>query len=399
MGVSLEPMNASSIAGRRWRPGPAEVGFALVLLATTAVEGVALAASWGSGYWVFDVAVALALTVLVVGRPAPPVPTAVAGLGIGALAVSATWLVDLPRQPGPAAALALAALTAIVVRYSTPATAGAVAAAWLVLIAAAQLAPSPDAQQSPVAVINGVCWVGALASGAALRARDERARAITARIRQEERVQLARELHDVVAHHVTGVVIQSQAAQVVARRDPDGVAAALTEIESTATDALTAMRRAVGLLRAGDDSAPLSPGPETLPELVQRFERQGPQVRLQAPDSYDRWSTETAATVHRIVQESLTNVLRHAPGARSVVVIVNDDGQHVRVEVVDEGEPSVGSSGLTRRPGYGLVGMAERVELLGGCFAAGPATDGSGWSVRATLPRRLRPALGASDHE
>ena len=105
-----------------------------------------------------------------------------------------------------------------------------------------------------------------------------------------------------------------------------------------------------------------------------------------ATEVTDRWPVELAATVHRLVQESLTNVLRHAPGAGAVAVSVDDDGSVVRVEVVDDGQPAGGPGARVRRPGYGLTGMAERVELLGGSFAAGPLAGDRGWSVRVELP-------------
>jgi signal transduction histidine kinase len=149
------------------------------------------------------------------------------------------------------------------------------------------------------------------------------------------------------------------------------------------------MRRAVGLLRAADDGAPLSVEPESLADLVRRFERQGPPVRLTVTAAGGDWSPEIRTTVHRIVQEALTNVLRHASGAGSVTVSVEDDGERIRVEVVDDGDPITGA-GPTRRQGYGLVGMAERVELSGGSFSAGPVDGGSGWSIRAVLPSSPR---------
>jgi signal transduction histidine kinase len=138
------------------------------------------------------------------------------------------------------------------------------------------------------------------------------------------------------------------------------------------------MRRVVGLLRDADDTVSLAP--ERLSELVARFD--GPAVRLRLPDGSTAWPPEVTSTVYRVVQESLTNVARHAPRARSVEVSVGQDASSITVEVVDDGPAT-----RRHRGGYGLVGMRERVEALGGTMAAGPG-DGVGWAVRARLPVR-----------
>ncbi|RFU38673.1 hypothetical protein DZF91_26425, partial [Actinomadura logoneensis] len=243
-----------------------------------------------------------------------------------------------------------------------------------------------------------------------------RARAAVERVRREERLALAREMHDDVAHHIASMLIQTQAAQVVARRRPEDIPRTLTGIETAGADALAAMRRAVALLRdTGDaggaggaaDAAPVSSGPERLDDLVRRFGRTGPTVRLVLPDAApgpsrgsdrpgaDRsgaesggmewppgdWPPEVTGTVYRVVQESLTNVARHAPRAGSVAVRVGRDDAGVTVEVVDDAPPT--RPGV--RGGFGLLGMRERVEALGGTLEAGPGEDG-GWTVRAVLP-------------
>jgi signal transduction histidine kinase len=139
------------------------------------------------------------------------------------------------------------------------------------------------------------------------------------------------------------------------------------------------MRRVVGLLRDNDDVVSVAPGPEPLGELVSRFT--GPAVRLRLPNGETRWPPEVASTVYRVVQESLTNVARHAPRARSVSVTVAQDGRTVTVEVADDAPPAPAQY---HRRGYGLVGMRERVEALGGTLYAGPG-ESAGWMVRAVL--------------
>ena len=130
-----------------------------------------------------------------------------------------------------------------------------------------------------------------------------------------------------------------------------------------------------------DDAAPASPGPESLAELVERFERQGPPVQLSIVDGGAGWPPEVTTTVYRVVREALTNVARHAPGARSVRVTVDSGPSGVTVEVADDG-PAVAQPAPG---GFGLTGMRERVTTLGGTVDAGPGENG-GWTVRATLP-------------
>jgi len=205
-------------------------------------------------------------------------------------------------------------------------------------------------------------------------------------VRQDERLAVARELHDVVAHHITGIVVQAQAAQILARTgsdDPGRLAASLADIEAAGSDALTSLRRVVGLLRDAEDASPVTPGPEALGTLVGRFEsRGGPAARLRLPDDGAAWPPEVTTTVYRVVQEALTNITRHAPHARLVTVDVSRTPEAVVVEVSDDAPPS---PGLRPGGGYGLIGMRERVEALGGTLRAGPRPE-AGWTVLAALP-------------
>ena len=161
------------------------------------------------------------------------------------------------------------------------------------------------------------------------------------------------------------------------------MAESLTEIEAAGTEALAAMRRVVGLLRDTDDAAPASPGPEQLGALVERFGRQGPAVRLRVPDDDAEWPPEVTSTVYRIVQEALTNVARHARHARSVTVSVDQAPEASRSRSSTTRPP--GPARASHRGGYGLIGMRERVETLGGTLSAGPGPEPAGRSL-ATLP-------------
>jgi signal transduction histidine kinase len=355
---------------------------AVAFLVALVVEAIAVAQSWGARYWLLGGTAAVVVCMLALMRRRQPAWTAVAGLSVAALTVLAARLAHLPTEPGPAMALGLSVLVGAAVRTLPPAWASGIAGGGLAVVAATHLAARPSASGAAAAVaVNGVAWLAAVAAGLALRLRDGRAQATVEKVRQEERLELARELHDVVAHHITAMLIHAQAAQLLARRDPAKLPDSLTGIEAAGSDALAAMRRVVGILRDTDDAPPSSPEPEQLSTLVERFGRQGPPVRLRVPEETRPWPPEVTGTVYRIVREALTNVSRHAPLARSVTVTVGQDPHGVTVEVVDDAP----CAPVRRHAGYGLIGMGERVKTIGGTLSAGPRTEG-GWCVQATLP-------------
>ncbi|MEU6075418.1 sensor histidine kinase [Micromonospora sp. NPDC047074] len=362
----------------------APAGLAAVFLAAIGIEAVAVAQTWGARYWLAGGAAAVAVCALALVRRRHRAWTAAAGLGVAGLAVAAARVFHLPTEPGPAMALALAVLVGSAVRALPPAPAGALAAGGLAVVGGAWLAARPQSSGVPAVVaMNVVAWLGAVAVGMTLRLLDDRAAATAEKVRRDERLEMARELHDVVAHHITGMLIQAQAAQVVARRNPGQVTESLTGIETAGTEALRAMRRVVGLLRDTEDAPPASAEPEQLGVLVERFNRQGPPTRLRVPDAGTPWPPEVTSTVYRIVREALTNVARHAPHAGGVTVTVDQGPAGVTVEVTDDAPP--GPTRAAHRGGYGLVSMRERVEALGGTLHTGPRPD-AGWSVLATLP-------------
>jgi signal transduction histidine kinase len=372
---------------RRWRRAVSDAGLGAVFLVAIAGQAAAIAQTWGAWYWAPGAAFAVAVCLpALLGRRRPARPAA-AALGIAALSIPVTRLpdTDLPAEPSPALALGLAVLAGAALRVLPPVRAGIVAGSALAVVVGGRFAVDPlSSGASAVIALDGLVLLAAAGAGLYLRLLDARARAAADRVRRTERLELARELHDVVAHHITGMVVQAQGAQLVARRNPAHVTDALGEIEAAGTDALAAMRRVVGLLRDEDDAPPASPGPERLGALVERFGRRGPEVRLSMRDGGDAdWPPEVTSTVYRVVQEALTNVLRHAPGAGRVTVTVEEDAEGVTVEVADDAP--AGSVQPHHRGGYGLIGMRERVETLGGSLHAGPR-PGAGWSVRATLP-------------
>jgi signal transduction histidine kinase len=361
----------------RWAGIAAEVGLGAGFAAALAFQAHGLAVSWGGGYWVFGCAAATVVCSIALARRLDRLWAAVAGLAVAAVAVMVAWTAGLPGEPSPAMSLGLSVLVGSAVRTLPVVPACAVAAGGLAVAAGGLTASSGPT----LTLLGGLGWLAAVAIGLTPRLLAARRRAITDRVRRSERLALARELHDVVAHHVTSVVLQAQAAQIRARKHPEQVAGSLADIEAAGSDALAATRKVVGLLRDGEEVAAAVPGPALLRELVERFN--GPAVRLRLPDGEPAWPREVAGTVHRVVQESLTNVSRHAPHARSVTVGVTQDRDTLTVEVVDDAAPAAGRP--SGAGGYGLVGMRERVEGLGGSLRTGPRPEG-GWSVLATVP-------------
>ncbi|MEV0622971.1 histidine kinase [Nonomuraea sp. NPDC050404] len=361
---------------RVWWQSAALCAAAVVVLAFWAQ---AVAASWGGSYWVFGGAAGAVVCALALVRRVARFWTAVAGLVVAVAAIVVARLAGLPAEPGPGIALGLAVLIGSAVRSLPVVPAAGVATAGLAVAFGSSLSGSTH---NSVVLLNGGAWFAAVAAGLGPRLLAARRHAAAERVRRHERLELARELHDVVAHHVTCVVLQAQAARLVSGKHPDRVPGSLADIEAAGADALAATRRVVGLLR---ERGGAPPGIERLDELVGRFN--GPPVTLLLPDGEPVWPSEVAGTVYRIVQESLTNVARHAPHAGSVTVRVTQGNRELSVEVTDDARPlpSAPRRRARKARGYGLVGMRERVEALGGTLSAGPRGEG-GWTVLAGLP-------------
>lgn len=210
-----------------------------------------------------------------------------------------------------------------------------------------------------------------------------------ARVREavaRERNKMARELHDVAAHHLSGIAVQSQAALHVHPNEPETVGNLLRDIREQSKDTLSSLRQIVGILREGDDQD-LSPQPmiEDVSELVDSIRRLSTVVDLRIDADSDSLSPAVSLACYRIVQESLSNAQKHASGASVVVGIHNEDD---RVEVlVENGRPVSDALAPLTAPagGFGLTGMRERVQILGGQFEAGPTGNG-GWRNKAVIP-------------
>jgi signal transduction histidine kinase len=249
-----------------------------------------------------------------------------------------------------------------------------------------------------------VAW----AIGIALRARretlevrireaEERAnveRQSTARVLAEERLRIAQELHDVVAHSMSVIAVQAGVGAHVLADRPDQARAALDAISATSRGALTEMRRLLGVLRDSDgerDHAP-APGLSDLPRLVDEVRSAGVPVTLNVEGSSVCVNAAIELSAYRVVQEALTNVMKHAGVASRVDVNVQYLPGSLAVEVVDDGRGATAqmsngghADNGAATTGHGLVGMQERVEVWGGELTAGPVTGG-GYRVKALLP-------------
>ena len=229
-----------------------------------------------------------------------------------------------------------------------------------------------------------LCLPAAL--GAAIRYRGSARLREADQIRLREREQLARELHDTVAHHVSAIAIRAQAGRTVAATQPSAAVDALEVIEEEASRTLAELRALVGTLRDGQ-AADLAPqrGVADVVRLAHTSPDDGPRIDVQLAGDLDDLRPLVGAAIYRIAQESITNAVRHARHATRIDVRVTGDRDCVRLSVRDDGE-----GGTPRASGYGLVGMSERAALLGGSLQAGSNGD-RGWTVTAILPRNGNP--------
>ena len=278
----------------------------------------------------------------------------------------------------------VAALVAITVGYVT--------FTWLPYVVGVEDAPSV------AAAVGLAAWLLLLlAIAEVLRARRDRAEAAE-RTREEEsrrrvteeRLRIARELHDVVAHNISMINLQSGVALHLIDENPDQARTALAAIKDASKETLVELRSVLGVLRQVDEasgaSAPRDPAPglSRLPDLVSQANAAGLRVRSTVEGAPRPLGASLDLAGFRIVQEALTNVTRHAGPSVAAEVRVVYGPRELAVEVVDEGSGAA-SPGSSVGSGNGLTGMRERAESLGGRFEAGPR-PGFGWRVRATMP-------------
>lgn len=208
------------------------------------------------------------------------------------------------------------------------------------------------------------------------------------RAAMEERSRIARELHDVVAHSVSVMVIQTQVARRVAAEDRDAARRALRSVESSGRDALTEMRRMMGVLRHGDPELPgaTAPALSQLSALLARARAAGLPVELQVVGEPRELSPGLDLVAFRVVQEALTNAIKHAGPARAFVRLAFT-ADALELEILDTGRGPAPADARLPGAGQGLVGMRERVTLYGGELQTG-RRRGGGFQVRARIPLR-----------
>lgn len=354
---------------------------------------------------VVDAALALALTVWALAEPqtlshaarAPVLLAMTAAIAwaraapLVVLAVEVAGVVALPNNLNlpQGVAFLIAAYSAAL--YSDRRVAVAIllitAAAWLFAFAGELKIPSGIA---PLLLVAPV-WL----AGSAMRRRERRA-AVSAeradRLEREqeeslraERARIARELHDLVTHSVSVMVLQTGAARQIMSKDEPRSRAMLESVEASGRSALEELRRLLGLLSDGDGDVPLSPQPglTEIPSLVEQVRQAGVDVELSVEGQARELPGGASITAYRIVQEALTNVVKHARGAPARVVIRWADAG-LDIEILDDGPPQPLVDGTTRT-GRGLAGMRERAAMYGGSIDAGPGPAG-GYVVRVHIP-------------
>jgi len=333
-----------------------------------------------------------------------------------AIYVPAGLLMTLPlawrrRAPLPVAAVVMGALVFESLAVGSAPTQDPPLVGWLIAIysVAAHCDRAAALVGLALSLVAGLVWIGiddfflpvvifggAWLAGRLVRQREDHALVVAERsaaldrervanaraAAAEERALIARELHDILSHSVSVMVVQAGAERMAQGSDRAATGETLEAIERTGRQALIEMRRLLGMLRVGGEPPAHTPQPTLgeLDELVAQVREAGLPVELQVEGEPAVLPPGVAVSAYRIVQEALTNVLKHAGPARARVV-VRYSGRELELEIADDGQGSAAVGGA----GHGLVGMRERVALYGGDFDAG-ASNGGGFVVRARLP-------------
>lgn len=362
------------VPARPTKPSRADVALAITAATLTLVEGTLRA---GVPIRVPLILVGLGIAATLAWRRARPFPAFVVAFGLANLVTLLGLVVGDPDLGLYSSALVLLHPYALL-RHGS----GREVALGLALLVATYVASAARGEmrgaEDAIGAIVVLLFPAAL--GASLRFRDRAHRRDIEHAQLRERQMLARELHDTVAHHLTAIVIQSQAARAVLAKRPESALTALGAIESEAARSLAELRALVGALR-DDEPAELAPqaGAEAIEALVRDV---GERAHFELEGALEPIAPSVGLALYRIARESLHNIQKHARGVSRIDVRLLADGETVRLVVRDDGEPTRASTVV----GFGLVGMKERAQLLGGTLEAGPVASG-GWQVDAVIPR------------
>jgi signal transduction histidine kinase len=380
---------------RRYLPAPLDVVITIILCAF--VVGVTSAiAHWrdhtstvpGPGIGTFGMIWLIAGVLPILERRAFPLVTFVLSAALVISYYSSGY------QPGPSAVVPVFLLVSLAY-HRGPVIAGAAAAAVCVGVGVLVAVRDPGGLVDPSTFGVLVLALAAVAIGTAGRTQRSARLAARARVEaedrqraeedrrraEEERLRIAREVHDVVAHSLAMINVQAGVAAHVADRRPEQAKQALLAIKEASRTALSDLRATLNVLRSGEGRAP-TPGLHQLPELIATASAAG--LSVTADGDTDALPAPVDVAAYRIVQESLTNVVRHADGADTVRIVFAREPGELHITITDNGR------GGTPKIGNGLRGMAERAQVLGGSATAGPAETG-GFVVNARLP------LGGTD--
>jgi signal transduction histidine kinase len=324
--------------------------------------------------------VTVGLAPVLLWRRTYPLVCVVVGFGTGMALGVASQLAGIPGV-GLNTMIYILVLVYALVRWGS----GRQIVIGLVMVAVAAVFSIATDYTGPAELFGGFAVLAAAAAGgAAFRYRAESRRRALDQVRSQERVGLARELHDSVAHHVSAITLQAQAGRTMAGKRPEAALEALAVIEGEASRTLAEMRAMVRVLR---DGAPAEYAPQPgVADLVSLARRDpDPVIDVELAGDLAGLQPQVDAAVYRMAQEALTNALRHARNASRVEIRVVEGAGRLRLRVTDDGQVD------PARPathGFGLQGMTERVQLLGGTLRAGPTPEG-GWAVDAELPMEM----------
>jgi signal transduction histidine kinase len=392
------PPRQSHVPSALWRAAPVVL---TVLLATGQLVGAALLENPANqrlqGWWPAVLMLAQAGLLLARHRRPLAVLVAVAAMdalilqissedvGAGTFAVMVAVYAFVRATTGPPRRLIPAGLATVTVLLTAVAvqTSTQVPIEWALPFAIARSVLTYGLAVLIAEIMDGRArLVEALRERAHAAERERERRAAEAVLR--ERALMARELHDIAAHHLTGIIVSAQAADALRESDPETAGEYIRRVQRDARTTLDNLRHTVGLLRADGDGelAPVA-SIDRLPDLVREASTSGTEVRLHVSGLPRDLGPLAGIAAYRMVQESLANSLSHVPGAaRAVTVEYGDDS--VLVTVTNAPSPAVPAERV-RRDGYGLLGMAERAELIGATLRTGPSRDG-GWRNTLEIP-------------